>query len=260
MTAAARTLTFFDAITFDNYGTLVDWETGIIAALRAWAQHRGLAASDFDLLSAFAQYESAEQVRTPELSYTKILQAVHGRIAAHFDRPLDDEDARAFAGSVADWPVFADTPAALRYLQRHYTLAMISNVDRESFRGTSAKLGITFEIVVTADEVNAYKPSHRNFRAAVEKLAARGIPMDRIVHAGQSFFHDIVPATAFGLATIWIDRRQGRSGWGATPPPPRSDVKPTFVAADLAELVERHRRLVATEGGKRKGAAGIGRR
>lgn len=247
-----RSLTDFDAITFDNYGTLVDWETGICQALRPWARRRNLAIADRALLEAFALFETAEQQRTPALSYTEILRVVHDRIAAHFGQTPDAREADAFAGSVADWPVFSDTPDALRYLQRWFTLTIISNVDRESFRGTSAKLGITFDIVITADEAGSYKPSHRNFQTAVEKLAIRGIAADRILHVGQSYFHDIVPASSFGLPTMWIDRRQGRDGWGATPPPTRMDIKPTFVATDLAELADRHRRLVAVgDGGLR---------
>jgi 2-haloacid dehalogenase len=243
-----RSLTDFDAITFDNYGTLVDWETGICRVLRPWATKRKVAASDRALLEAFALYETAEQQRTPELSYTEILRVVHDRIAAHFGQAPDAAEAAAFAASVPDWPVFPDTPDALRYLQRWFALAIISNVDRASFRGTSTKLGITFDIVITADEAGSYKPSHRNFQAAVEKLAMRGVAADRILHVGQSYFHDIVPASSFGLPTMWIDRRQGRDGWGATPPPTRMDIKPTFVAVDLAELVERHRRQREADG------------
>jgi 2-haloacid dehalogenase len=212
------------------------------------AQRPNLAVADQSLLEAFALYETAGQQRTPELSCIEILAVEHGRIAEHFGQPSDAGEARAFAASVPEWPVFPETLDALRYLQRCVTLTIISNVDRDSFRGTSAKLGITFDIVITADEAGSYKPSHRNFQTAVEKPAMRGIVADRILHVGQSYLHDIVPASSFGLPTMWIDRRQRREGWGATPPPTRMDIKPSFVATDLAELAARHRRLAESVG------------
>lgn len=240
----ARLLTDFDALTFDNYGTLVDWESGILAALRSWAAGEGLVVADDRLLEIFAAVEPDEQAKHPDLPYTAILRAVHGRIAAALGARPDERSAAAFAASVADWPVFPDTVVALRYLQRHYVLAAISNVDRASFRGTATKLGIAFDVVVTADEAGAYKPSPRNFLAAIGKLGERGIAAGRILHVGQSWFHDIAPAARLGLATLWVDRRRGRTGWGATPPPPEPAITATFVAADLAELVERHRELL----------------
>ena len=232
-------LTEFDALTFDCYGTLIDWETGIVGAIRPWLAREGVAAGSVEVLAAFAEAESKQQAETPKLPYPALLARVHGRLAGHFGITSSAEDARAFGASVGEWPAFADSAAALGYLERHYRLVVLSNVDNTSFAASRAKLGVAFDAVFTAEDIGSYKPASRNFEHMLKGLARRGIGRSRILHVAQSMFHDHVPATKIGLARCWIDRRAGRPGFGATMPPP-AEVKTDFRFASLAEMVEAH--------------------
>ena len=147
-------------------------------------------------------------------------QGGQGRdLAEAFGATASGEEARAFGDSVKDWPVFPDTPEALAYLKRHYKLVIVSNVDRASFRHSNAKLGVTFDAVVTAEDAGAYKPAPNHFHLALARLAELGVAKDRVLHVAQSLFHDHVPAKREGLPSVWINRRHDRPGWGATPAP-----------------------------------------
>ncbi len=160
--------------------------------------------------------------------------------ARRFDVTADPAEARAFSRSVGDWPAFPDSAAALRYLKPHCKLAIISNVDRASAAHSPAKLGIEFDAVITAQDVGSYKPVLRNFEHAFEKLGALGIERARILHVAQSLFHDHEPAKALGLRTVWINRRAGKAGWGATRPPNNS-ARPDLVVNDMAGLATARR-------------------
>lgn len=225
------------ALTFDCYGTLVDWETGLLARLRPWAREHGLPLADELLLEAFAEVESASEHEYPTWLYRDILAEVHRRLARRFGVPVADQEAIDFGSSVGDWPVFEDTPAALRRLQRHYKLVVVSNVDRASFARTHAKLGVELDGLVTAEDAGAYKPDPRPFELAFETLSAWGIERGAILHVAQSLYHDHVPAKALGLRTAWVDRRHGRTGAGATRRP-SEDVQPDLVAGSLAALAD----------------------
>jgi len=230
----------FDALTCDCYGTLIDWERGILDVLGPWAGQHGLEVSEDGLLQAFAEFESQHEAATPEKLYPEILQAVLTDVARRFGVDADPAEARAFGRSVRDWPAFPDSAAALSYLKQHYKLAIISNVDRDSFAHSRAKLGVEFDAVITAQDVGSYKPDLRNFEYALERLKALGVERDRILHVAQSLFHDHEPAKALGLRTVWINRRAGRPGWGATCPP-RASVRPDLVVNDMAALAAAHR-------------------
>jgi 2-haloacid dehalogenase len=141
------------------------------------------------------------------------------RISERFGAQNDQAAAEELAQSVGDWPAFPDTTAALRVLKRHYKLAILSNVDRASFARTNQRLGIDFDLIVTAEDVGSYKPSLRNFETVLAGLAEMGIAKNRVLHVAQSLYHDHVPAKKLGLASVWIDRRQLKSGQGATLPP-----------------------------------------
>jgi 2-haloacid dehalogenase len=145
--------------------------------------------------------------------------------------PTDDELAR-FGGSVGEWPAFPDSPDALARLARRFRLGVITNCDGDLFAASNRRLGVTFDWVVTAEEVGSYKPDRRNFEAAFARL---DVPRERILHVAQSLFHDHVPAKALGLTTVWIDRRHDRPGSGATPP---ADAAPDLTLPDLASLAE----------------------
>ena len=231
----------FDALSFDCYGTLIDWESGILTAWRPWAVREGVDASDNAVLERFAANESRQQTETPGLPYPEILARTFMDMAADFGRTPVEADAVAFGRSVPDWPAFPDSAATLDYLGRHYELIVLSNVDRESFAASAERLGTRFDAVFTAQDVGSYKPAAANFDALVAGLEARGMAKARVLHTAQSLFHDHVPAAASGFATCWIDRRKDRPGWGATMPPP-SEVQVDFHFGSMAELVEAHRR------------------
>ena len=232
-------LTEFDTLTFDCYGTLIDWETGIVGALGPWLAREGASAGSEEVLTAFAEAESKQQAETPKLPYSALLARVHGKLAGRFGITSSAEDARAFGASVGAWPAFADSAAALGYLKRHYRLAVLSNVDNASFAASNAKLGVAFDAVFTAEDIGSYKPDLRNFEHMLDGLARRGVGVSRILHVAQSNFHDHAPATKLGLARCWIDRRAGRQGFGATKAP-TAEVKTDFRFASLAEMVEAH--------------------
>jgi 2-haloalkanoic acid dehalogenase type II len=229
----------FDALTFDCYGTLIDWERGILDALRPWASRHALSISDEDLLVAFAELESKHETATPELLYPRILHAVFDDIAARYGPEPDLEEARVFAASIRHWPAFPDSPAALRYLRQHYRLAVISNVDQASFVHSQARLGVEFDAIITAQDVGAYKPSLQMFERAFEVLGALGVPRERILHVAQSLYHDHEPARKLGLHTVWINRRAAKPGWGATRAP-GSNVTPDLILNDLGALAAAH--------------------
>ena len=232
-------LTDFDALTFDCYGTLIDWEQGIYTALEPWLDREGVAAGEDRVLETFARFESAQQAETPDMPYPHILAHVHKGLAGHWGIVSRDADARAFGASVPDWPAFPDSVEALRYLKEHYKLVILSNVDGDSFKGSAARLEVEFDAVFTAQDVGSYKPNPANFDYMLNNLAAKGIDKARILHTAQSLFHDHVPATAAGLTTNWIDRRHDKPGLGATAVPP-SEARIDFRHISMADFVRRH--------------------
>lgn len=212
-------LSDFEAISFDCYGTLIDWEAGLGAVLAPWAREQGLSVSTEELLEEFARAEAREEEQTPAALYPEILGAAMRSLGASLGVDVTAEQSARLATSVADWPAFPDSPGALAELSSRYKLVILSNVDRRSFAGSNARLGVRFDAVITAEDVGSYKPSLRNFEVLVETVRGLGVPEGLLLHAAQSLFHDHVPARSLGLPTVWIDRRGERAGWGATPPP-----------------------------------------
>lgn len=234
-------LSDFQVLTFDCYGTLVDWEAGILAALGPWAKRHGLAAGDGELLAAYGREEAAQQAESPSMLYRDVLDHVHRRLARGFGVAATDAEAGAFAASIADWPPFPDTPDALRALGRRYKLVILSNVDRRSFQATGAKLGVAFDAVHTAEDIGSYKPDRRNFEFLIEGVRRDfGCDRSRILHVAQSLFHDIQPAGALGLKTCWIDRQAKKKVLGIVSTPMES-VRFDFRFETLAGLAEAHR-------------------
>ena len=154
--------------------------------------------------------------------YPDILADAFRALGRHFGRAVSDAEARAFGQSVKDWPAFPDSAAALAYLKRHYKLAILSNIDRASFAHSNRRLGVEFDLVVTAEDVGSYKPTPRNFEVLLERMAALGVPKERLLHTAESLYHDHVPAKRFGLATAWIYRRAAKGNFGATRAPDRA--------------------------------------
>ena len=236
-------LTDFSVLTFDCYGTLIDWESGLFEALQPLLAKVGGQLSRDEVLETFGRHEHEQEAQTPDMIYSELLTAVHSRLGREWGVETSAEDDRRFGASVPDWPAFADSPEALRYLKRFYKLVVLSNVDKKSFAGSNARLGVEFDAVYTAEEIGSYKPDRRNFEFMLERLAERGVAKHHILHTAQSLFHDHAPANAIGLATAWIDRRHGQAGGGATVIPaeiPRLD----FRFTSLAELADAHRREI----------------
>jgi 2-haloacid dehalogenase len=233
-------LSDFAALSFDCYGTLIDWESGLWTALQPLVSRLDRPVEREAALAAFAEREKAQQSATPTMRYSDLLTAVHARLASDWGTAPDPAADRRFGASVGDWPAFPDTVEALRYLRGHYRLAILSNVDRVSFERTLPRLGVPFGTICTAEEIGSYKPDPRNFRWLIERLAAAGTPQQLILHTAQSLFHDHAPANAAGLASAWIDRRTDRSGFGATSPPPPG-VRWDFRFASLGEMAAAHR-------------------
>lgn len=213
-------LTDFSVLTFDCYGTLIDWETGIYQALAPLLSKAATMSRD-QALEAFAQEESAQEELTPDMPYSSILIHVYHRLAKRWSANVSRVEANIFGASVPDWPAFADSTASLQYLKKYYKLVILSNVDRLSFRGSNERLAVAFDGIYTAQDIGSYKPDPRNFDYMLEHAKAdfSAKPTD-ILHVAQSLFHDHAPANSKNLANVWIDRRHDQSGWGATMAPP----------------------------------------
>jgi 2-haloalkanoic acid dehalogenase type II len=233
-------LTDFKVLTFDCYGTLIDWETGILNALRPLLRRDPVERSRDEVLASFARHETAQELDTPGMVYSELLAQVHRRVAAEWGIAASEADHRAFGGSVGDWPAFADSAASLSYLKQFYKLVILSNVDRKNFAESRKRLGVDFDAVYTAEDIGSYKPDLANFRCMIDALKRSGHAERDILHIAQSRFHNHAPANAVGLRSVWIDRRKGAAGSGATPPPPEG-VRWDFCFASMAELVEAHR-------------------
>jgi 2-haloalkanoic acid dehalogenase type II len=217
-----KRLTDFKVLTFDCYGTLIDWETGIWDSLQPLIMSNRR--SDIlreGALACFARHENALESAVPDMHYQKVLEKVHAEIAGEFDLESTASLDENFGRSVANWPAFPDTADALRYLKTRFRLVVLSNIDRESFAASNRKLGVAFDAVYTAQDIGSYKPSPANFKYLLEHLRSDlGLPASQVLHTAQSLFHDHAPARAFGLANAWIDRqRLSQNGnWGATAP------------------------------------------
>jgi 2-haloacid dehalogenase len=221
----------FDALTFDCYGTLIDWETGILNALQPVLQAHEAAVEAEPLLEAFARHEAALEAG-PYLRYADVLAGCLRGLGDELGFEPTETEQTTFGRSVAEWPAFADSPEALARLKQRFKLGVITNCDDDLFAASNRRLDIDFDWVVTAEQAGGYKPRPENFTFAFERI---DVPRERILHVAQSLFHDHVPAKALGMTTVWIDRRQGRSGGGATPP---ADARPDLTTPDLKTFAE----------------------
>jgi len=237
----------FRALTFDCYGTLIDWESGIMAALRPLLQRTSPIPSRNAALEAFARYESALEEDSPRMLYSDLLAEVHRRLVHEWGVTMNQQDHTRFGASVPDWPAFPDSPAALAYLKQHYKLVILSNVHRAGFEASNRHLGVTFDAVYTAQDIGSYKPNPANFQYMLDRLAEVGVRKGDILHTAQSLFHDHAPAKKFGLGSAWIDRRHDQSGWGATMPAPAGAAY-DFHFPSLLAMAEAHRREPARRG------------
>ena len=231
-------LSDFEVLSFDCYGTLIDWESGLLSALRPFSERSGVAGEE--LLEAYGVIEFELEQERPNLVYSQLLEKVYARLCDRFGIEEDEVQAAKFGASVGDWPAFPDSVEALRYLKQHFKLVILSNVDRLSFAGSNRRLGVDFDFIFTAQDIGSYKPDLRNFEYLLTHLAEAGIGKEKLLHVAQSLFHDHVPANNMGIASAWIDRRHGRPGGGATvlpDPMPHFD----FRFTSLGELADAHR-------------------
>ncbi len=232
-------LTDYQALTFDCYGTLIDWESGMVEGLRPLTSRVERELSRDDILEAHARHESSQQRQTPSMLYRNLLAIVYRRLAEEWGISVSWEECIDYGQSVKNWPAFPDSATALQYLKKHYKLVILSNVDNESFAASNDRLQVAFDAVYTAEDVGSYKPSDRNFDYMIEKLQTLGIEKQAILHTAESMFHDHGPANAHGLASCWVFRRHDQEGFGATMNPgemPRVD----FQFDSMADLVKAH--------------------
>jgi len=218
-------------LTFDCYGTLIDWETGILGALRPILDGHNLQVSEHDILELYASAEATIE-QGAYRPYREVLRSVVKQFGERFEFHPTEDEMTSLAASLQDWPPFADAEPALRKLQKKYQLAVISNVDDDLFDGSINRLGIDFDHIITAQQANAYKPSEAVFEFALRSI---DIPRERILHCAQSLYHDIAPARKLGIRTVWINRRYQARGFGATPP---SEARPDFEVPDLLSLTK----------------------
>jgi 2-haloacid dehalogenase len=227
----ALSLDRFDVLSFDCYGTLIDWEAGLLAALRPILDAHGAKIGDEPLLEAFARHETRLESGA-YLPYREVLAGALRGIAAELGFEPSAAELRALAESVGEWPPFEDSAPALASLGERFRLAVITNCDEDLFARSAERLGADFSWVVTAERARSYKPSPRSFELAIETI---GLPRERILHVAQSLFHDHAPAKQLGLTTVWVDRRSGKPGSGATPP---AQIEPDLTLSDLRSLAE----------------------
>jgi putative hydrolase of the HAD superfamily len=230
----------FNALTFDVVGTLIDFETGILEWFRPTLANKNLEKSDEEILTAFATCEDRYQRETPDKPFTAMLPLIYRDMALQWDINASENEAIEFQESIQTWPAFPDTIAALEELKTRYMLVAVTNADAWALKYMSDTMGNPFDEQVTCDEVGVNKPSPRVFDYVLEKFASVDVSKKNILHTAQSQYHDIVPAMSLGISTMWIERRQGKESFGATPKPIQV-VEPTYHANSMEDFVRQVR-------------------
>ncbi|MBS7696431.1 MULTISPECIES: haloacid dehalogenase type II [unclassified Chelatococcus] len=232
-------LTDFKVLTFDCYGTLIDWESGMVEGLKPLTSKVQRPLTRNEILQAHARHESTQQRHTPAMRYRDLLAIVYKRLAEEWGVTVSHEDCVTYGLSVRNWPAFQDSPGALQYLKKFYKLVILSNVDNETFTYSNKKLQVDFDAIITAEDIGSYKPDLKNFEYMIETLGNMGLGKGDILHTAESLFHDHKPANAIGLASCWIHRRHQDEGFGATMNPgdlPKYD----FRFTSMGELAAAH--------------------
>lgn len=229
----------FKVLTFDCYGTLIDWESGMIEGLKPLTDKVKTELARDKILEAHANYESAQQAQTPTMRYHDILATVYKRLAEEWKVSVSWDECLTYGESVKNWPAFPDSAEALRYLKEHYKLVILSNVDNQSFAASNAKLAVQFDAIYTAQDVGSYKPADANFEYMLRHLKNLGFEKTDILHTAESMFHDHKPANRHGLSSCWIYRRHDKQGFGATMNPGE---RPSYIFRfnSMAEMVKAH--------------------
>ena len=220
----------FQWLSFDCYGTLIDWETGISDAVADSLAAHDISMSRSEILALFAEVEPQIQQGGRYLEYRRVLRRVVAMMGIKLDVQFSESQMNCLVDTIGSWPIFPDTRDALRAMKRRYNLAIISNVDDDLFAPSADALGVQLDVVVTAQQCRSYKPDHKNFQTALERM---DVEKDRWLHIGESLYHDIAPANELGIASVWVNRGHGAEG-GATRP---TDAKPDLEVHDLVSLV-----------------------
>lgn len=238
-------LSDFKMLTFDTYGTLIDWESGIYNALEPLLDKLPLKLSRDEVLELFAECEMQQQASNPTQVYSSVLDEVSRAIAKKWQIKVSDEEAVTFGRSVKHWPEFEDSAASLNYLRQHYLMATLTNCDRISYMGSNARLEIEWDAIYTAQDVGCYKPRLRNFDYMFEHARRDlGVLPQEILHVAQSLTHDMVPATSMGMTKVWINRRHNQEGLGATAPP-QGEYTIEWEFNSMADFVKAHQQELA---------------
>ena len=233
-------LSDFKLLTFDTYGTLIDWESGIYNALGPLLDKVPIKLGRDEVLELFAEFEMRQQAATPSLVYSSLLAEVARSIANKWQIKITDQEAYQFGRSVKNWPAFADSAESLNYLRQHYLMATVTNCDRISYMGSNARLEIEWDAICTAQDIGCYKPNLRNFEYMFERARRDlGVLPHEILHVAQSLTHDMVPATSMGMTKVWINRRYNQEGLGATAPP-QGDYTIEWEFNSMADFVKAH--------------------
>ena len=222
----------FEVLTFDCYGTLIDWESGIWEALHPMLMRHHVTITRDKTLELYGELES-EAERGEYHEYKVILRTVLEGFGSRLGFMPTLTELKHFSESVKDWPAFPDSARVLKVFKKKYKLAIISNIDDDLFAFSAQRLRVQFDWVITAQQAKTYKPSLNNFHLAFERM---GLPKNKILHIAQSLYHDMVPAKTLGLSTVWINRRYNKSGFGATPP---AQAQPDLEVPDLQTLAEK---------------------
>jgi len=221
----------YDILTFDCYGTLIDWENGILTALKPVLVNHNINLNDDAILELYAKFES--DIEKGEFLICKnVLGKIMERIGNKFEFDLSSSEKDCLVESLRNWKPFPDTSESLQLLKNKFKLAIISNIDDDLFAYSEKQIGVNFDYVITAEQVCSYKPALDNFEFAIRKI---GVSPDKILHVAQSIYHDIIPAKTVGLSTVWVNRRKGKKGFGATPP---ASGQADLEVSDLKELVQ----------------------
>lgn len=221
----------FEILTFDCYGTLINWEAGLLPVLRRILAAHGKKVDDAAILELYADFEQRSE-QPPFRRYREVLESIVRQFGDKYGFTPTNSEVASLPDSLPTWNPWPDTVDALRQLRNRFKLAIISNVDDDLFAGTRPHLEVDFHEVITAQQAQAYKPSLKIFELALGRIET---PAHRVLHVGQSIYHDVVPAQALGLATVWINRPSARPGVGAVK---AADAKPDMTFASLAEFAE----------------------
>jgi len=219
----------FEILTFDCYGTLINWEAGILSALHRMLSAHAKKVDDATLLQLYGDFEQRSE-QPPFRPYREVLASVVRQFGEELRFTPTPAEIQSLPDSLSTWRPWPDTVAALHQLKTRFRLAILSNVDDDLFATTRPQLGVEFDEVITAQQAQAYKPSLKLFELALSRIDA---PAHRVLHVGQSIYHDVVPAQALGLATVWVNRPSARPGVGAVK---AAEAKPDLTVTSLEEL------------------------